>query len=44
MITYSLVCASSHKFDAWFKSAEAYDEQAARGIVTCPVCNSVKVE
>ncbi len=30
--------------DAWFKSAEAYDEQASRGIVTCPVCNSVKVE
>ena len=44
MITYSLVCDNSHKFDAWFKSAEAYDEQAARGIVTCPVCNSVKVD
>ena len=44
MITYSLVCDNSHKFDAWFKSAEAYDEQSARGIVTCPMCNSTRVE
>ena len=43
MISYSLVCDRSHKFDAWFKSAEAYDEQAGRGIVTCPICNSGKV-
>lgn len=43
MIHYSLVCDSDHKFDAWFRNAEAYDEQSARGIVTCPICNSVKV-
>jgi len=44
VISYSLVCDKTHKFDAWFKSAEAYDEQAARGIVTCPVCGSGKVD
>ena len=44
MIIYSLICDNSHKFDAWFRSAEAYDEQHERGIVTCPMCNSVKVE
>ena len=44
MITYSLVCDNSHKFDAWFKSAEAYEEQHGRGIVTCPMCNSTRVE
>ena len=44
MISYSLICDRSHKFDAWFKSAEAYDQQAERGIVTCPICNSVRVE
>ena len=44
MITYSLACENQHKFDAWFRSAEAYDEQAGRGIVSCPVCGSVKVE
>lgn len=44
MISYSLVCDNSHKFDAWFRSAEAFDEQHRRGIVTCPMCNSAKVE
>lgn len=40
MIQYALVCDNQHKFDAWFKSASAFDEQTARGIVTCPICNS----
>ena len=44
MITYSLACDNQHKFDAWFRSAEAYDEQHGRGIVTCPVCGSLKVD
>lgn len=43
MINYSLVCDNDHKFDAWFRNAEAFDEQHARGIVTCPLCNSGKV-
>lgn len=44
MIRYALVCENAHKFEAWFRNAEAYDEQHARGIVTCPVCNSVSVD
>jgi hypothetical protein len=40
VISYALVCEHDHKFDAWFRSAEAYDEQDRRGIVTCPVCGS----
>lgn len=40
MIQYSLICGNDHKFDAWFRNAQAYDEQQQRGIVTCPVCNS----
>jgi hypothetical protein len=43
VISYSLVCDRAHKFDAWFRSAEAFDEQSERGIVACPVCNSVRV-
>ncbi len=43
MISYSLVCDNSHKFDAWFRNAEAYEEQSGRGVVTCPMCNSAKV-
>jgi hypothetical protein len=40
VIQYSLHCENAHSFDAWFKSAAAFDEQQARGIVTCAVCGS----
>ncbi len=44
MIQYSLVCEAKHTFDAWFASASAYDDQAARGILSCPICNSTKID
>jgi len=44
VITYALLCDNQHRFDAWFRSAEAFDEQLARGIVSCPVCASIRVE
>lgn len=44
MIQYTLTCEAQHKFDAWFRNAAAYDDQAARGILSCPICNSKKVE
>ena len=44
MITYSLVCENEHKFDAWFRNGQAYQDQHDRGIVTCPICNSSAVE
>jgi hypothetical protein len=40
VIQYSLVCENEHKFDAWFRNAQAYDEQHKKGIVTCPICTS----
>ncbi len=43
MIRYSLVCEAGHGFESWFPSSESYDTQVARGLVTCPVCDSVKV-
>jgi hypothetical protein len=44
MIRYNLVCARSHEFESWFANSAAYDKQAKRGLVTCPVCGSTKVE
>ena len=38
MIQYSLHCSQGHRYDAWFKSAAAFDEQQARRIVSCAVC------
>lgn len=44
MIQYSLICDNAHKFEAWFKSSAAFDEQLAGGDVACPVCMSATVE
>jgi hypothetical protein len=38
LIQYSLHCSKGHAYDAWFKNAAAFDEQQARGIVTCAIC------
>lgn len=44
MIRYSLRCESGHEFDSWFPGSRAYDEQARRGLVECPLCRSTRVE
>ncbi|MCC5995360.1 MAG: DUF1178 family protein [Oceanicaulis sp.] len=43
MIRYALICDEAHGFEAWFASSDAYDDQAARGLVECPVCGSTEV-
>jgi len=44
MIRYALACDQGHAFESWFASSAAYDNQAKHGLVTCPICNSAKVE
>jgi hypothetical protein len=44
MILYTLVCDNKHSFESWFANSAAYDKQVARGLVSCPLCNSSKVE
>ena len=44
MIRYALACEKGHAFESWFQSSAAYDKQVKRGLVTCPVCSSAKVE
>lgn len=43
MIRFTLACDASHTFESWFPSGAAYDEQAARGLVSCPICDSPHV-
>ena len=43
MIVFDLSCAQSHVFEAWFGSSTDYDEQQARGLLTCPLCGSGEV-
>ncbi len=44
MIRYALNCDQGHDFESWFANSAAYDKQAKRGLVACPVCGSAKVE
>ena len=44
MIKYALVCERKHNFEIWFSDSGDYDKQRKRGLVTCPVCDSKKVE
>lgn len=44
MIRYALQCECGHAFESWFQDSASYDKQAKRGLVTCPVCDSAKVE
>jgi hypothetical protein len=44
MIRYTLNCNKGHSFESWFADSGAYDKQAKRGLVTCPLCGSAKVE
>ena len=43
MIRYALICDEAHEFESWFSSVSGFDEQARRGFVTCPHCNSPRV-
>lgn len=44
MIIFDLQCENGHKFDGWFKDREAFNEQSSQNLVTCPVCNCLKVD
>ena len=44
MIRYALSCEAGHAFESWFANSAAYDKQAKRGLINCPVCGSAKVE
>ena len=44
MIKYQLICDKNHGFEGWFQGSAAYDEQAANGLIRCPLCDSDQVK
>lgn len=44
MIRYALICDSAHESESWFATSASFEDLAARGLVTCPICGSAKVE
>lgn len=43
MIVLDLCCDKDHRFEGWFASAQAFEDQCARELVSCPVCESVQI-
>lgn len=43
MIHYQLRCHGGHEFDGWFKDSGAFEGQAGRGLIACPVCADTNV-
>ena len=43
MIVFDLRCAKAHVFEAWFGSSGDYEEQKARGLLTCPICGDGEI-
>lgn len=43
MIRYALSCENAHEFEGWFGSSGDFDDQAQRGLIGCPVCDSKAV-
>jgi hypothetical protein len=44
VIQYALACDKGHTFESWFQNSAAYDKQAKRKLIACPLCGSAKVE
>ena len=45
MIVFDLRCSpTGHVFEAWFGSSPDYESQRQRGLVTCPLCGSERIE
>jgi len=43
MISFNLRCDNDHVFEAWFKDSQAFDAQAKKRQVECPLCGDRKV-
>jgi hypothetical protein len=43
VIRYALTCSNEDSFEGWFASSADYDDQAARGLIECPVCGAKDV-
>lgn len=45
MIVFDLCCKNAgHVFEIWFGSSADYEDQKARGLVSCPYCGSTDVD
>jgi len=43
MKVFDLCCDTNHRFEGWFGDESDFSAQQASGLLTCPLCESVKV-
>ena len=43
MIKFNLICKHGHEFEGWFQSSAAFEEQAGKKLLVCPVCGNKKI-
>jgi hypothetical protein len=43
MKVFDLICELEHRFEGWFASEQAFEDQGARNLIECPMCGSRKV-
>lgn len=44
MIAFDLRCGRGHVFEAWFASSSAYEDQRAKRLVACPMCDDQTID
>jgi len=44
VIVFELICGHRHRFEGWFASAEDFEGQKARGLLSCPACSDSSIE
>ncbi len=44
MLVLNLACALDHGFEGWFGSADDFESQRERGLVSCPICANVEIK
>lgn len=44
MKVFNLSCEFGHGFEGWFGSEDDYLSQMDRGLITCPICDSPRIE
>lgn len=43
MIVFDLACGEGHRFEAWFRSNDSFEDQAAAGEIVCPLCHDREI-
>ena len=43
MIVFDMECSQGHVFEGWFDNSEAFEEQNASGLVSCPYCDDPNI-